>query len=230
MKRCARVALWLLPAVLSAGCQKSEPEAKPAAPANLVSITIGNATRSDLPVVESAVGSESALSLALDYDPTRVHTGTVYVRLPFPTGIARGIRIGQTVTLTSFAEPDRRVAAQVRRILLPLNATTLTRDVIVSVPSQSGFRTGGSIRGEIVTGTRRGAITVPEQALVQRPAGDVVYVMDGDVARERRVTIGIARAGRIEIRDGLTGTETVAVDGAALLTGGAKVRIAATDP
>jgi multidrug efflux pump subunit AcrA (membrane-fusion protein) len=227
MKRCARVAVWLL-LVLSAGCQKSEPETKPAMPANLVSITTGQATRSDLSVVESAVGSESALSLALDYDPTRLHAGTVYVRLPFPADIARGIRIGQAVTLTSFAEPERRVKGQVSRILPPLNATTLTRDVIVSVSSSSGFRAGGSVRGEIVMGTRRGAITVPEQALVQRPAGDVVYVMDGDVAREQRVAIGITREGRIEIREGLTGTETVAVDGAALLTDGAKVRIAAT--
>lgn len=214
---------------LLAGCQKTGPDAgnktDQAAPVNLVSVTTGQATRSDLAVVESAVGSESALSLALDYDPTRLHTGTVYVRLPFPADVARGIRIGQSVTLTSFAEPERRVKGQVSRILPPLNATTLTRDVIVSVASSSGFRAGGSVRGEIVMGTRRGAVTVPEQALVQRPAGDVVYVMDGDVAREQRVTIGIARDGRIEIREGLTGIETVAVDGAALLTDGAKVRI-----
>lgn len=218
-------ALCLLWAAFAGGCGKPESDTAPAAPAALVSVTVAKATRSDLPVVESAVGSESALH-ALDYDPTRVRGGGVHVRLPFPLEVARNIRIGQSVTLTSFAEPDRPYTGQVREIRPSLNATTLTSDVIVTVPATRGFRPEGSIKGEVLLSMRRGAITVPEQALVQRPAGDVVYVMEGDVARERRVVPGIVREGRIEIRGGLTGAETVAVDGAALLSEGAKVRIA----
>lgn len=225
MKWRAAFALCLLWAAFAGGCGKPESDAAPGAPATLVSVTVAKATRSDLAVVESAVGSESALH-ALDYDPTRVHGGGVHVRLPFPLEVARRIRIGQTVTLTSFAAPDRGYTGHVREIRPPLNATTLSRDVIVVAPAGSGFRPEGSIKGEIVLGTQRGAITVPEQALVQRPAGDVVYVMQGDVARERPVVTGIVREGRIEIREGLTGAETVAVDGAALLSEGAKVRIA----
>jgi hypothetical protein len=225
MNRRAVFAFTLLWAAFAAGCGKPEPDAAAQAPANVISVTVAKAARQDLPVVESAVGSESALH-ALDYDPTRVRVGGVHVRLPFPLEVAQRIRIGQAVTLTSFAAPDRRYTGRVREIRPALIATTLSRDVIVMVPGASGFRPQGSIKGEIVMGTQRGAITVPEQALVQRPAGDVVYVMEGDVARERRVVPGIVRAGRIEIREGLTGDETVAVDGAALLSEGAKVRIA----
>lgn len=224
MKRRAPIALCLLWAAFAAGCGKPEPDATSGAPATLVSVTIAQATRTDLPVVESAVGSESALH-ALDYDPTRVRGGGVHVRLPFPLEVARDIRIGQSVTLTSFAEPGRSYTGAVREIRPSLNATTLTRDVIVVVPAARGFRPEGSIKGEIVMGTRRGAITVPEQALVQRPAGDVVYVLEGDVARERPVVTGVVRGGRVEIRKGLADAETVAVDGAALLSEGAKVRV-----
>jgi hypothetical protein len=225
MMRRVAIALSLLCAAFAGGCGKPEPDAASQARVNVVSVTVAQATRADLPVVESAVGAESALH-ALDYDPTRVRGGGVHVRLPFPLEVARDIRIGQSVTLTSFAEPGRAYTGTVREIRPSLNATTLTRDVIVVVPAARGFRPEGSIRGEIVMGTRRGAITVPEQALVQRPAGDVVYVMEGEVARERPVETGVVRGGRVEIRKGLTGAETVAVDGAALLSEGAKVRIA----
>jgi membrane fusion protein, multidrug efflux system len=101
----------------------------------------------------------------------------------------------------------------------------LSREVIVAVPSNRNWRPEGSVRGEVTLGVNRNALVVPEQALVLRPAGSVVYVIDGNVAKERPVKTGIARDGMIQITAGLAAGETVAVDGAALLSDGAKVNV-----
>ena len=72
---------------------------------------------------------------------------------------------------------------------------------------------------------RRGATVVPEQAVVLRPAGAVVYVPDGDNVKERAIQTGVQRGGESEILTGLKSGETVVVDGAAMLSDGAKIKV-----
>lgn len=211
----------LLAATLGAACGDAK-QAKP--PERVVAVTAAVVSQRDLPVTESAVGMETALGMALDYDPTRTLGGTFYVRLPFPENVATRLRPGQAVALSDFARPDKTVAGTIREIRPALSATTLSRDVIVAV-ANSGWRPSGSIRGEVTLGVNRGARVVPEQAVVLRPKGSVVYSIADNIARERPVTTGIVREGQIEIRAGVEPGETVVVDGAALLSDGAKVQV-----
>jgi multidrug efflux pump subunit AcrA (membrane-fusion protein) len=69
---------------------------------------------------------------------------------------------------------------------------------------------------------------VPAAAVVRRPAGDVVYVVSGDKVAERKVTVGIREAKRVEVLAGLEPGETVAVSGAGFLTDGALVTVRET--
>jgi multidrug efflux pump subunit AcrA (membrane-fusion protein) len=70
------------------------------------------------------------------------------------------------------------------------------------------------------------AIAVPQLSLVQRPAGEVVYVIGADnKASERLVVSGERLESGIEIVEGLQPGERVAVDGAGFLNDGAKVEI-----
>jgi multidrug efflux pump subunit AcrA (membrane-fusion protein) len=213
------VALLTLAALL-AGCGSKEP---PKPPEKITHITVARVTQQDLRITESAVGMETALGVALDYDPTRGGGNTFYVRLPFPEHVASRLRLGQTVTLTSFAG-DKTAQGRIREIRPPLNVTTQSRDVIVTV-ANAGWRPEGSIRGEVDLGMRRNALVVPEQAVVLRPAGTVVYAIEGDMAKERRVKTGVARDGVIEIVEGVQRDEAVAVDGAALLSDSAKIKV-----
>lgn len=220
-RRTSAIAVILLTlTALLAGCGNKEP---PKPPEKITNITVARAAQKDLRITESAVGMETALGVALDYDPTRGGGNTFYVRLPFPEQVANRLRLGQAVTLTTFAG-DKTAQGRIREIRPPLNVTTQSRDVIVAV-SNAGWRPEGSIRGEVDLGVRRGALVVPEQAVVLRPAGTVVYVVAGEVATQRRVKTGIARDGVIEIAEGVQPDETVAVDGAALLSDNAKIKI-----
>jgi hypothetical protein len=81
----------------------------------------------------------------------------------------------------------------------------------------------------VIVSARAEALTVPEQSIVLRPAGKVVYVIadvDGQKkAQQKPVRVGAKRSGRIEILEGLAGGETIALDGAGFLTNGAAVAI-----
>ena len=73
---------------------------------------------------------------------------------------------------------------------------------------------------------KNNVVTVPEQAVVLRPAGKVVYLIDEGRAVQRVVEAGYKKDGRVEILSGLAEGETVAVDGAGFLTDRAPVAIA----
>lgn len=199
-----------------AGCGDQQ-AAKP--PEKRVSITTATAVSRDLPVTESAVGAlTSILTSTLDDG----HGAPVSVRLPFPDHIARRLKVGQSVTLSGFLDSSRNTTGQIREIRPALNSTTQSMEVIVSVADRR-WRPAGSIRGEVVLDVRRGAVLVPEQAVVLRPAGQVVYVISGESVAARQVRTGITRDGLVEIVEGLKPGERVANDGAALLSDGAKV-------
>jgi multidrug efflux pump subunit AcrA (membrane-fusion protein) len=208
----------LLTALTACGVKEA-----PKPPEKIVNATIAPVTVKDLPIVESSVGAETAIGLALDYDPTRLAGATFYVRLPFPEHVANRMRIGQTVTLSSFADPAKTASGTIREIRPALDNTTFSREVIVA--ASGGWRPAGSIRGEVVLGVRKHALVVPEQAVVLRPAGGVVYVAEGETVKERIVQQGVRRDGEIEIISGLNAGESVVVDGAAQLTDGAKIKV-----
>lgn len=103
-------------------------------------------------------------------------------------------------------------------------------EVIAELSGGASWYSVGSVKGEVVTGVRRGALVVPEQAVVLRPAGSVVYALDGELVKERPVKTGVLRDGELEITTGLKSGETVAVDGASLLSDGAKIRVMLANP
>ena len=213
----------LLSALAACGVKEA-----PKPPEKIVNATVAPVTVKDLPIAESAVGAETAIGLALDYDPTRLSGASFYVRLPFPEHVANRMRVGQTVTLTGFSDPAKTATGTIREIRPALDSTTLSREVIVA--ASGGWRPSGSIRGEVVLGVRKNALVVPEQAVVLRPAGSVAYVAEGETVKERVVQQGIQRGGEIEIVSGLNAGETVVVDGATQLTDGAKIKVRDRQP
>ncbi len=67
---------------------------------------------------------------------------------------------------------------------------------------------------------------VPEQSVVLRPAGQVVYVVKGKQAQQATVTTGARQNGLVEITSGLQINDAVVVDGAGFLTDKAPLKIA----
>ncbi len=163
-------------------------------------------------------------------DPLFTLVGTQRMRahLLFPEGAANRIRPGLKVRLESPAAPGRSIESTIDEIKPTVNAGNRALDAIVRFETQDGsYRGGGSVNARVVIEVKKDALMVPEQAVVLRPAGKVVYTVAGGRAAQRMVETGLKQDGLQEIVKGLTPGEVIANDGAGFLSDGAAVTVAA---
>ncbi len=148
------------------------------------------------------------------------------VHLLLPEAAATRIRPGLKVVLSSPAAPEQLVEARIDEIKPTLGTNNRAIDAIVKLRGEgTQLRGGGTVNARIVTSTVDGALMVPEHSVVLRPAGKVVYVLEGGAARQRVVETGIRQDGMQQITKGIGVGESVAVDGAGFLTDGAAVTL-----
>ena len=125
--------------------------------------------------------------------------------------------------------PGKVFASRIKDIRPGIVEGSRSLDVLVDVDNDGSLRGGGTVNAAVVVSAKAEALTVPEQSVVLRPAGKVVYVVadvDGQKkAQQKPVKVGAKRSGRIEVLEGLAGGETIALDGAGFLTNGAAVAI-----
>ncbi|TAL10146.1 MAG: efflux RND transporter periplasmic adaptor subunit [Porticoccaceae bacterium] len=153
-------------------------------------------------------------------------TNRLRARLPLPETLASKLSVGQDLELYSPLTPDIRVASTISEIRPTIGVRNRAIDVFAIVDNPGGWQPGGSVNANIVIARRPGALLVPEAAVVPRPAGNVVYVVEAGAAHPRTVETGIFRDGLVEIRSGVTATDMVVVTGAAFLTEGTPVTVA----
>ena len=152
------------------------------------------------------------------------------VRLPFPEGIADRIKQGMKVRLATPTAPGKTVEGTIQEIRTMVGSSNRAFEAIVEVTNPGDWKPGASVNAAVVVAEHPRAIVVPEASLVLRPAGKVVYIIDGGKAMERKVVIGERREGALEITAGLAAGEIVAVDGAGFLTNKALVKVQNEQP
>ena len=146
--------------------------------------------------------------------------------LPLPENIAAKIHAGIKVRLSTPTSNDV-VLSTIRELKPLISETSRAVDVIADVNDQAGWQPGASVKGEIILGEHPNAVLLPEQCVVLRPAGEVVYVVKDGLALQRIVKTGMRQDGKVEIIEGLSAGEVIAKDGAAFLTDKAKVKVEA---
>jgi len=145
--------------------------------------------------------------------------------LPFPESAAPRLRVGMPVHIASPLAPEAGIAGVVEDIRPTVGEGNRAIDVIARVDNPGALKAGGSVDAAVVTGQKAQAVVVPEQAVVLRPAGKVVYLIADGKATQQVVEVGSKQRGLIEITSGLHGGETVALDGAGFLSNGATVNV-----
>jgi len=144
--------------------------------------------------------------------------------IPFPETRAGIIHAGQMVRL-HLPGSDAITEAKISELTPMVGVQTGAFEARVELENPGNWRPGGSILAEVVTARHEGAVLVPEESVVLRPAGEVVYVIDGNKASVRKVRSGITVDGMVEILEGLKAGETVARHGAGYLSDGAAVNV-----
>lgn len=150
-------------------------------------------------------------------------THTLRINLPFPETAANRIHPGEAVTLSTPTAPDQVVSARIQDVKPLVDANSRAVNAIVEIANPGSWQAGASVKAAVAVSQHPQAIVVPTAAIVLRPAGSVVYVVQGERVAQRVVTPGIQQGDQTEILSGLKAGETVVVDGAGFLTDGARI-------
>ena len=129
--------------------------------------------------------------------------------------------------LESPAAPGKTIESRIDEIRPTVSAGNRALDAIVRFDSTDGaFRGGGSVNARVVINVKENALMVPEQSVVLRPAGKVVYVVQERRVTQRVVETGLRQDGMQEVTRGLAAGELIATDGAGFLSDGAAIMLA----
>lgn len=146
-------------------------------------------------------------------------------RIAFPEYVGSRLQKGMPVVMQPRDSMASEVTGEISRIRPAVDAATRAVEIIVDFENPGDWRPGITVDARVVLERRENAVRVPALSIVRRPAGEVVYLVDGDTVSEQRVRIGRRTPDWVEIREGLTGGETVVTDGADYLTDGAHIRV-----
>lgn len=146
------------------------------------------------------------------------------VRAGFPETLAPVLQPGMRVEVRNRAAEQAELETEISAVRPTITTSGRMVEVIARIDNPGDWRAGASVNVDVVTDVRE-SVTVPTQALVRRPDGDTLYVLDDD---RESVEARVVEAGRrtedwIEIRDGIAAGEAIAVDGAGFLSDGATV-------
>lgn len=148
--------------------------------------------------------------------------------LPFPEKFGPQLKPGLAVRLKT-STSNQTIESTIHELKPQIAEGNRTIDVIADVTNADGWQPGATVTGTVVLDVLPARIMVPEQSLVLRPAGEVVYVVRKNVAYQTIVKTGIRQNGFIEILSGLQANEIVVVDGAGFLTDNTPVKIDKND-
>ena len=144
--------------------------------------------------------------------------------LPFPEHIGAQLKPGLKVRLST-PTSEKPVESVIRELKPMITEGSRTVDIIADVIDSPDWQPGASVTGTVILGEQSAAMMIPEQSLVLRPAGEVVYVVRNNVAYQAIVKTGLRQNGLIEILEGLSANDIIVVDGAGFLTDKADVSV-----
>ena len=132
-----------------------------------------------------------------------------------PERYAERLKLGQKVEFKVAALESRIFLGTVDfvdpRVQLP--ARTITVKALVANPTRV-LQAGMFIEARLETTRRNQAVVVPEEAVLQLPTGNVIWVIEGDKPIRRPVELGVREPGQVEILKGIAAGEMVVVGGA----------------
>jgi len=156
---------------------------------------------------------------------TVVRVDTLRVFVTINEHDLRGVGVGNTAHVEVDALPGRRFGGKVVRLAPTFDPTTRTLEAEVQIDNSSGeLRPGMCGRGSILIETHPGAVVVPATAIQFNDKQAYVFVVQGDTAARRELTLGVDGGNWLEVKHGLAAGEEVVTAGAEGLSNGAKVR------
>ena len=162
---------------------------------------------------------------------TIADTSTVIVKAPFSDTVAAQLKPGDAATVVPTDTSAEEMKGQITLLSRSSDPTNRTVEVWVTLANGAGkLRANGAAQVTVMANSKNDAIIVPASAVTLEASnadeGTVMIVDAQNVARERKVTVGVHSGDRVEITEGLQAGDTVVIEGNFALPDGTKVEIA----
>ena len=157
-----------------------------------------------------------------------VRRDPLLLRFRVPERDAARIKPGQEARFR-VREDSREFTAEVVHVAEAADDVSRLVDVTANVhdPADRTLRPGSFAEITVPVASAREAPVVPISAVRPSERGFLAYVVEGDKAVERILTLGMRSAdGKVEVLSGLAGGESLVVRGAEALSNGVTVRVA----
>ncbi len=150
----------------------------------------------------------------------------VEVEFHLPERDSGRVSLGQPVAVRVAPQPERVFEARVSMVSPTIDARTRTLRVEARLPNPDGeLRPGLFALIDLGLARRTEVVMVPEESVLQRSLGPIVFVVgEGDRVEQREVQTGVRRPGAVEIRSGIEAGSWVVASGQARLIDGMAVR------
>lgn len=163
------------------------------------------------------ISPQIPVAMIVDMDKVKVEIRVVERDLPV-------IHTGQRARVRVDAYPDTTFSGELSRlspVVDPLSKSA-RGEIMVNNPHRL-LKPGGFAKVDVVVEEHKDVLVVPEKAILERAGKEILFVDDGDHAREVEVETGLAEGGVVEVVKGLEGGELVIVLGNYGLRDGAKI-------
>jgi multidrug efflux pump subunit AcrA (membrane-fusion protein) len=157
---------------------------------------------------------------------TIMDNASVIAKSHIPQEQAAQLKPGNAATIKGPGDVD--VDGKVTLVSPALDPNSTTVEVWVEAPNPDGrLRPGSSVSVEMAAQTVNNAIVVPASALLKSAEGaTTVMIVENGKAVQKEVETGIREGNSVQITKGLSGNETVIVNGSYALPDKTKVKIA----
>ena len=156
---------------------------------------------------------------------TVVRINPLRMRIDIPEQAIPEVRVGQSVSITTSAWPDKNFAGRVARIAPNVSATSRTLTVEAEIENSSGaLKPGQFATVRILQERAAPAVLVPARAVINEAGVSRVFVIKNGHAEQRLVQIGQAEGDLIEVKSGVAADEQVATSNLEQLSDGIAVR------
>ncbi|RIV21499.1 efflux RND transporter periplasmic adaptor subunit [Fibrisoma montanum] len=135
-----------------------------------------------------------------------------------------GLRVGQAVKVTADVFPGRTFNGRVSYIA-PQGTAEHNYPVEITIDNANGLKAGTFVNVDFSQKSNQKALQIPRIALVESIKNPYVYVVNGNVAQRRAITVGRDFGDTIEVIGGLAAGDQVVTTGQLNLSDGKPVQI-----
>jgi RND family efflux transporter MFP subunit len=141
-----------------------------------------------------------------------VNADPLRVRLQVPEKVAAYVAVGQPVTIRVEAYPDRAFEGKVSRINPSVDPQSRSFEVEALLENKEGaLKPGFFAKATIASSRVDTAVLVPSEALRYRYGVYKVFTVASGTLKEKEVKVGDRRGDEVEVSEGLTARDAVAV-------------------